>query len=1065
MRLLAVVAFAALCVAACAAEALSLDVSTAEVTRDVGGQGNVSYGNLPDAGDQVGWTLPDDFTPGVYSIAVDGRTGSRGEGTGFVAGYRVTVPDGAFAQSDEPHEIALHWPGATRPRVKSKGEGYSVFQGEMPARELAFLRPGDVVRVHGGSGWCMAWKLILRPVAPPDQVALSVAADALASIFTGDEAAFEVRVTNWRDRPVQWAMGLRVTDLQGESIDASDRKLSIPARSVRVVSLSTLRKRYGPLWANVSVSEGAAELARAARGFCFSPAPDPQGMAAQSPFGIHKSDLSEWPAIGAKWVRLWDTGDTWNRYEKERGKIDWAPLDDKVRLARRRGVEILYVFAYTPTWASARPRESHYTGGGARAEPADIEDWKRFVSAVVGRYKGRVEAFEIWNEPNAGFFSGTVDAYVELLKAGYAAAKQANPDCTVLGISGTGGYLGWMEEVLKRDGLRYMDAVSVHTYTTPRSPEQANLLGRMASTRALIEKYGGEHPIWNTEVGIWQPEREGVTPLGEAEIAARAPDDTKPNWNAGWPYRPISELEAARHCVRTYVLSLASGVQRLFWYAWYPTAMPMFTADASPRLMAVSYSAMVARLNGADFVRRISLGTTDANICLFTRGTQALAVAWTTRPEGRKIRLGNTGSVEVFDMWGNSRRQEVSGIDISPSPVYIEGVPLAQLEKATLAGVRLVFESVAARVTRDVGAEPVKEHTSAPHHGDRRVMGLPDAGDEITWTIEAIDPALYRIELDGFTGWRQPANHVGDYALNVRPGSEAEVRRITLGPDPDRPAQKVGDTRYYGVMVADEVVHLAPGAQISVSKSVNWGFVGALTLLKVAEAPVDDAIACLRLAAPLALDADASDWPDVPPLAIDRRKQAVIGVADPFASTDEHDSWKGPGDLSGKVRVAWEPGSLWVLVQVTDDILRPEPDQAPYQGDCVELFIDLRETGEVGSPVMSPEVYQVFCVAPGGSEQTPVVKGKAPEGARFAGRKTQSGWVLEGRIPLQDAGLGSRPRARLGFDVALDDADNSPDGPARRKTQMVWHGTANNFEDPSVWGELRLQDQPTLAAE
>ncbi len=1035
---------------------VSYSIGQAEVTRDVGATGNVQHGNLPDVGDQVGWTLPEDFQPGVYRVFVDGRTGSSGEGTGFIAGYRLTAPDRAFAKGAEPHEIGFYWPGDKTPSVKSKGNGYSVFQGEMPAREVLYLRPGDQVRIHGGSGWSMVWKLILRSVPAEEQVQASLDTDVLASIFTGDQAHFITRLTNWRDTPVTCALDLEVLDHDRQEVDRQGLQLTLSPRETTRRTLTVQRQQYGPLWARITLRDGAEELGDALQGFCFSPAPDPRQISADSPFGIHKGDLSQWPAIGAKWVRLWDTGDTWNRYEKERGKIEWEALDQKVADAEANGVEILYVFAYTPTWASARPDESHYTGGGARAEAADIEDWRNFVRAVVSRYKGRVDAFEVWNEPNAGFFSGTVDAYVELLKAAYTVAKEANPDCTVLGISGTGGYLGWMEEVLKRDGLKYMDVVAVHTYTTPSSPDEANLLGRIQTTRKLIEKYGGTHPIWNTEVGIWQPEREAGRPLSEEQIVERAPEETSPNWKAGWPYRPISELDAARNCVRTYMLNTAGGADRLFWYAWYTTALPMLTVDNAPRIMTAAYAAMTAKLDGATFIRRETLGTRDVSVCVFQRGRKALAVAWSTRADGRAIAFETGARPTVSDLWGNSAEADEAVIEIGPDPQYIEGLTLDELATATLTGSRLVFESPGAQITADVAEEDVKEHTSAAHHGERRVMGLPDAGDEITWVLDSIQPGEYSIEIDAFTGWKQPTNHIGNYLVQVALPEE-QPRRLTMVADPDRPPQRVGEIRFYGLMVAAEPVALRPGARISVSKNANWGFVGPLTLVKAPDLASAKPVACLRLPGPLSLDGDLTDWPEGTPILISDRKQVVIGVADVFASTDEHDSWRGPDDLSGAARVAWDGDALWVAVEITDDALRPELQGGAWSGDCVELFLDLRPPDEVGSAIMTGDVYQTFCPSPGAGEEKNPVSGRFPEGSQFITAKTPTGWLLEARVPLASAPAPVQPGTRIGFDIALDDADNVDGERATRKSQMVWRGTRNNFEDPSAYGSIELE--------
>jgi hypothetical protein len=59
-----------------------------------------------------------------------------------------------------------------------------------------------------------------------------------------------------------------------------------------------------------------------------------------------------------------------------------------------------------------------------------------FVSAVANRYKGRVDAYEIWNEPNLsaewGGKAPSAVEYVELLRASYQAIKQADPQAMVV---------------------------------------------------------------------------------------------------------------------------------------------------------------------------------------------------------------------------------------------------------------------------------------------------------------------------------------------------------------------------------------------------------------------------------------------------------------------------------------------------------------------------------------------------------------------------------------------------------------------------------------------------------
>ena len=113
-----------------------------------------------------------------------------------------------------------------------------------------------------------------------------------------------------------------------------------------------------------------------------------------------------WPAVGFGTLRLWDDlqGTTWAELEPAKGVWNWALLDNFVEAAEEHGVsDILLTLGQTPGWASSSPDTASglfVLSAGAPAPPADIQDWRDYVTAVAQRYKGRIRYYEIWNEPN-----------------------------------------------------------------------------------------------------------------------------------------------------------------------------------------------------------------------------------------------------------------------------------------------------------------------------------------------------------------------------------------------------------------------------------------------------------------------------------------------------------------------------------------------------------------------------------------------------------------------------------------------------------------------------------------
>jgi hypothetical protein len=114
-------------------------------------------------------------------------------------------------------------------------------------------------------------------------------------------------------------------------------------------------------------------------------------------------------------------------------------VDELVRNAEQRGIEVLLTIWGTPAWAN----------GGARPNvaPTDPGDLRDFAHALAARYSGTrpgypfVRFYSVWNEPNAAqFLSPQFDAagrpvapavYASLVAAAYAGIKSASPHALV----------------------------------------------------------------------------------------------------------------------------------------------------------------------------------------------------------------------------------------------------------------------------------------------------------------------------------------------------------------------------------------------------------------------------------------------------------------------------------------------------------------------------------------------------------------------------------------------------------------------------------------------------------
>jgi len=249
--------------------------------------------------------------------------------------------------------------------------------------------------------------------------------------------------------------------------------------------------------------------------------------------------LTPWPSVKVPEWRLWDARVTWPDLEPNKGQWRFDNLDRSLAMAEAHNTEVLMTLGLTPRWASARPEERSVSQPGFAAEPKDMEDWRTFVRTVATRYKGRIHAYEIWNEPNLKqFWSGTTDQLLALAHEAHNIIKSVDPTAVIVSPSATGAHgTPWLSEFLSKGGGQFVDVIGYHFYVTPRPPEEMVPLIREVR-QIMLDTGAGDKPLWNTESGWAQPK----------------------------PFP--SQALAASYLARTYILDWAAGVQRFYWYAW-----------------------------------------------------------------------------------------------------------------------------------------------------------------------------------------------------------------------------------------------------------------------------------------------------------------------------------------------------------------------------------------------------------------------------------------------------------------------------------------------------------------
>ncbi len=403
-----------------------------------------------------------------------------------------------------------------------------------------------------------------------------------------------------------------------------------------------------------------------------------------SPFGINTAFRPDTPDLEARLQTVqragikWGRQDfTWRRIESNPGEYQWEPYDRLVQQCRDHGLLLFGDLTSHPSFYDMRTE-------------AGVQAYADFAAAAATRYAGRIDDWQIWNEPNLGYLNGDPDAYGRLLAAAGNAIHEVNPHARVLGLNMAFCDVRWAREVLKRVPYDCFDIACFHPYRNPNAPEDSfdwwvldqyvkrfhpneltadyplvheSFLEQTAELNKTLAEFGKPKPLWVTEICF----NTHIHPYG------------------------VSELRSADLAVRFYLLAIASRqIEKVFWWTLKDGGERQFDAadmvglcraDLSPKYSFYAYAWMTRMLEGKEWIRNDAFGP-DVYAAVFTdpQKDQDVIVAWSPRPYAY-VRVNNTEKgLTFYDLYGTKRvvtydrvRTSSLPVPLGQSPVYIVG--------------------------------------------------------------------------------------------------------------------------------------------------------------------------------------------------------------------------------------------------------------------------------------------------------------------------------------------------------------------------------------------------------
>jgi hypothetical protein len=396
---------------------------------------------------------------------------------------------------------------------------------------------------------------------------------------------------------------------------------------------------------------------------------------------------------GARWNR-WAL--YWSDVERSPGVYDWSATDQTLAADEEYGFKTNAILLNTPGFhngmlsaAEAMPRVDDKAPAFAvmRGEPirraqagpgvpprslyqptfADGTDtlatgkainpnntWARFVAAAVARYGDRVDAWEIWNEPDFNFFwQGSVADYARLLKVAWLTARSVDPDARVLlggmmywewaNRSGEHAWLRAFLDELARDPAAagndyYFDAIPWHFYS--RSSDAYDKLRSAESLLTSRGIRGKQHWLNETNVPAC-----GEPPRADISCAQAGPGTA-------------SIDEQAAYVIQAFAYALAANAAHVSHFQLQDDrnvdgSFGLFRNDGSARPAYAAYRVVAQYFGGATAAARE--GNANVERISITTPRGRVTAVWSRVPRDEVARVPATsGSATLVEQDGTT---------------------------------------------------------------------------------------------------------------------------------------------------------------------------------------------------------------------------------------------------------------------------------------------------------------------------------------------------------------------------------------------------------------------------
>ncbi|GHV79746.1 hypothetical protein AGMMS49944_15370 [Spirochaetia bacterium] len=345
----------------------------------------------------------------------------------------------------------------------------------------------------------------------------------------------------------------------------------------------------------------------------------------------HRTTPEEYALLDEMNIAWIQTTFYWSSIEPQKDQWNFSWYDSFVNGGKHAGKKILAVLAYDTSWLYSNGKTRKYIS------PENMPLFLRYVENTVSRYRGKVDAWVIWNEPNGIFWHGSKKEFFELTKAAAQRIREVDPDAVILAGAFWRVPDSYIRGMFESGAMEQVSAIAFHPYgLNPQS--SAKLYDRMVT---ILSRYNYSGEIWITEVGY---------PTG------------------GWYPDKTTEDTLPAYVVKTISGLAARGARVILWYQLFdpynrgqsPTRIDsekffgLVYPDFSKKKGANAYALCAEKLAGLEYHPELPQRNAlpDSLVSFYFRGkdNQNTLILWNDRNSALSIRVSFPGTGQLYDV-------------------------------------------------------------------------------------------------------------------------------------------------------------------------------------------------------------------------------------------------------------------------------------------------------------------------------------------------------------------------------------------------------------------------------